>query len=127
MESCTPWRARAERVRHVQLRIGGQRRGFRVGVDAEHAEIARDLMHGEGAGRGLRIDQNFAAVGVDQFARHAGRFLRLALGVADHHLDLPAGKAAGGVDLLDFDHHAHCARRCRAARRGPKESSACRS
>ena len=47
--------------------------GFRVGVDAEHAEIARHFVHGEGAGRGLGVDQKLAAVGVDELARDAGR------------------------------------------------------
>ena len=95
----------AERVRDVLLGIGGQRRGFRAGVNAEHAEIARDFMHRERSRRCFAIEQQFAAIGVDEFARDAGGFLRLPLGIADHHFDLPAGQAAGGVDLLDFQHH----------------------
>ena len=61
-------------------------------MNAEHAEIARHLMHRERARRGFGIEQKFAAIGVDEFARDAGGFLRLALGIADHHLDLPAGQ-----------------------------------
>ena len=74
-------------------------------MQRQHAEIARHFVDGECAGRGFRIDQQFAAVGVDQFARDPRRFLRLAFGVADDHFDLPTGKAAGGVDLFDFHHH----------------------
>ena len=95
----------AERVGNVLLGIGGQRRGFRVGVNAEHAEIARHFVHRERARRRFRIDQDFASVGVDEFAGDAGGFLRLSLGIADHHFDLTSGQAAGGVDLLDFQHH----------------------
>jgi hypothetical protein len=62
-------------------------------------------MHRERARRCLGIDQQFAAIGVDELARDAGGFLRRALGIADHHFDLPAGEAAGGVDLVDFQHH----------------------
>jgi hypothetical protein len=40
----------AEGIRNVLLGIGGQRRGFRIGVNAKHSEIARDFVHGEGAG-----------------------------------------------------------------------------
>ena len=40
----------AERIRNVLFRIGRQRRGFRIGVDTEDAEIARDLVHRERTG-----------------------------------------------------------------------------
>ena len=75
-------------------------------MDAEHAEITRHFMHRERTGRGLGIDQKFAAIGVDEFARDPGRFLRLALGIADHHFDLPSRQPTRGVDLVDLDHHA---------------------
>src|SRR3981189_1396745 len=75
-------------------------------MDTEDAEITRDLMHRERTGRGLGIEEKFAAIGVDEFARDPGRFLRLALGIADHHLDLTAAPTAGGVDLVDLDHRA---------------------
>ena len=42
-------------------------------MDTEDAEIARDLMDGERTGRGLGIDEKFATIGVDQFARDPGR------------------------------------------------------
>ena len=75
-------------------------------MDTEDAEIARDLMDCERTGRGLGIDEEFATVGVDQFARDAGRLLRLSLGIADHHLDLPAGQSACGVDFIDLNRRA---------------------
>jgi hypothetical protein len=96
---------KAEGVRQPQFRIGAERAGLRIGVHRQHAEIARDLMHGEGAGRSFRVDQQFAAFGVDQFARDARCFLWLALGVADHHFDLPTGEPTRGVDLFHFRHH----------------------
>jgi hypothetical protein len=34
---------------------------------------------------------------------NARGFLRLSLGVSDHHLDLPPSQAACGIDLLDFE------------------------
>ena len=75
-------------------------------MDAENPKVARDLVHGERARGSFRVDQKFAAVGVDEFARHAGRFLRLALGVADDHFNRAAGQSSGGVDLVDLDHDA---------------------
>jgi hypothetical protein len=63
------------------------------------------------SGRRLAVDQPLATIGVDELARDAGGFLRLALGVADHHLDLAAGKSAGGVDLVDLEHHRIARRR----------------
>ena len=74
-------------------------------MNAEDAEIARDLMHRERPRGRLGIDQKLASVGIDQFAGDAGGFLRLPLGIADHHFDLAAGQPAGGVDLVDLDHH----------------------
>jgi hypothetical protein len=82
-------------------------------MDTEDAEIARDLMDCERTGRGLGIDEKFATIGVDQFARDAGRLLRLSLGIADHHLDLPAGQSARGVDFFNLNRH-------RVARRSSK-------
>lgn len=74
-------------------------------MNAEHTEIARDFVHGERAGGCLGVDQKLASVGVDQFPGDARGFLRRPLGIADHHFDLPAGQAARGVDLFDFQHH----------------------
>ena len=57
-------------------------------------------------GRRLRIDQQFAAIGVDELAGDTRGLLRLALGIADHHVDLTPGETACGVDLVDLNHHA---------------------
>jgi len=111
--------ADAEGVGDTLLRIGGERAGFRVGVQAQHLEVARHFMHGEAAGRRLAVDQDFAAIGIDQFARDTRSFLRRTLGIADHHFDLTAGQTAGGVDLFDFEHHG-------VARRGAELRDAAR-
>ena len=95
----------AEGVRQPQFRISAERTRLGIGVQRQHAEIARHFMDGESAGRRFRVDQQFAAFGVDQFARDPRRFLRLAFRVADDHFDLPTGKAAGGVDLFHLHHH----------------------
>ena len=101
----------AEAVRDADLGIGGERGRLGVGVDAQDAEVLGHFLHGERSGRCLGVDQQFAAVGVDELAGDAGGFLRLALAVADHHFDRPSGETAGGVDLLDLHHHRVSRRR----------------
>ena len=97
----------AERRRHVQLRIRRQRRGLGVGVHAEHADLADHLVDREGAARRLGIEDDLALVVVDQVARHLGGFLRRALGIAHHQLDLAAVDAARLVERVE--HRAHAA------------------
>ncbi|MPM85514.1 hypothetical protein SDC9_132595 [bioreactor metagenome] len=95
----------AEGVGRAQLRVCRERRSLGDRVHAQHAQIARHLMHGKRAGGRLRIQQNLAAIRIDQLARHACGLLRLALRVADHHLDLAPTQSARGVELFHLQHH----------------------
>jgi hypothetical protein len=72
-------------------------------VEAEDADLADDLLDGEGGARRLGIEDDLALVVVDEIARHLGGFLRRALGVANHHLDLAAVDAARLVELVEHD------------------------
>ena len=92
----------AERRRDPQLRVGGQRGGFAVRMHTQHAEVAHHFLYRIGAGGGFGIEQDFAAIGIHQFARNAGGFLRLALAVAVDRLDLPPQQAARCVDAVDL-------------------------
>jgi len=86
----------------VQLRVGGQRGSFGVGVDAQHPQLAQQFLHRESAGGGLRVQDDLAAFAVHQVAHHLGGFVGLALGIAGDQFQLAAIDAAGGDDLVDL-------------------------
>jgi hypothetical protein len=74
-------------------------------MDAQHLELADDFLHRKRTGRGLGVENDFAAVAVDQLARIVGRLIGLALRVAGNDLDLASAQAPGCVELVHLGHH----------------------